>query len=117
MAGEGNLNEARQTAERARTLASESQSFRDRLMVKAIVANLRATSDNFKQVLDELEDVLKQAKATGFVFLRFKTDLALGQIEMRHGDAAKGRARLAALAQEASQKGYALIARKARALL
>ncbi len=42
--------------------------------------------------------------------------LALGEIEMKSGKTAAGRARLEALEAEARTKGYKLIARKATAM-
>lgn len=43
--------------------------------------------------------------------------LALGEIEMKSGKAAAGRARLEALEKDATAKGFLLIARKAAAAL
>jgi hypothetical protein len=46
--------------------------------------------------------------------LQLEARLALGQLEIAGSNPAAGRARLAALEKEAAQKGFGLIARKAR---
>jgi hypothetical protein len=61
-----------------------------------------------------LERTLEEAGARGFVETALQTRLALGELEVGLGRTA-GRARLAAVAKEASGRGLTLIARKAAA--
>ena len=56
-----------------------------------------------------------EATKAGLVRLQFEARLALGEIELKSGASAAGRARLSALAAEATAKGFGLIARKAAA--
>jgi len=53
----------------------------------------------------------------GLVPTQLEIRLALGEIEMKSGETAKGRTLLTALRGEASAKGYGLIARKAASAL
>ena len=62
-----------------------------------------------------LEQVIAQAGQAGLLGPQLEARLALGEIEIVRGRAAKGRARLEALQQEAQALGYGLIARKAAA--
>jgi hypothetical protein len=51
------------------------------------------------------------------VGLAFEARLSLAEMQMRSGQGATGRAQLSGLEKEARQKGFGLIARKARAAL
>jgi hypothetical protein len=64
----------------------------------------------------QLERIHREAADLGAVGLRFEAALALGEMDMRSGNFATGRARLSALEREASAKGYRGIATKASAL-
>lgn len=62
-----------------------------------------------------LKATLAEAIRFGFVSQQFEARLNLGEIEMKSGQIAAGRARLEALGKEAWTKGFLLIARNAAA--
>jgi tetratricopeptide (TPR) repeat protein len=61
----------------------------------------------------KLEAMLNEATKASFVPYQFEARLALGEIEIKSGQASDGHARLAALEKDAIAKGFLLIARKA----
>lgn len=67
------------------------------------------------QAVKDLETIEPEATESGFLEEQLESRLALGQIEMKSGKTAAGRARLAALEKDAGAKGFLLIARKAAA--
>ena len=70
---------------------------------------------NFCEAIQALETVLAEAEKIGYAPGRFEARLALGEIEMKSGKTAAGRARLEQLEKDATAKGFLLIARKAAA--
>jgi len=66
------------------------------------------------QATKRLKAIAVDAATSGFLLGQFESRLALGEIEMKSGQIAAGRTRLAALEKEASEKGFILIARKAQ---
>lgn len=60
-----------------------------------------------------LETALGQAKVCKFVRYEYEARLALGEIELKTNQVEAGQARLDALEQEASAKGFNLIADRA----
>ena len=63
----------------------------------------------------ELEGIIAEAATLGAVAIGLDARLALGEIEIRTGDLASGRVRLAALQRDALNKGFNSIARRALA--
>jgi hypothetical protein len=71
----------------------------------------------FGEARKKLAPVLAQpSKAVSVPYL-LEARLALGEIELKSGQAAAGRAQLAALEKQAREKNFLLIARKVSALL
>ena len=56
--------------------------------------------------------MLAEAKKYGYLNYEYQARLALGEVEIKSGKPAAGRARLAALHQDATGAGFLLIARK-----
>lgn len=82
----------------------------------AIVAARSLTASNEPaEAKTRLKAALSEATKTGFVPEQLEARLALGEIEMKSGKSAVGRARLEALEKDATAKGFLLIARKAAA--
>jgi serine/threonine protein kinase/tetratricopeptide (TPR) repeat protein len=112
----GRTAEAREAAEAGVVLMARSENLDAKLAVMRAAARARAASgspaDRAEAVL-RLEAALAEAEAAGLVPEVLETRLALGELELLSGKEEPGRARLAALAQEASAKGFGLIARKA----
>jgi len=63
-----------------------------------------------------LATTLAEATRLGFVGFQFDTRLAIGEIEMKAGRVGTGRARLAALEKDATEKGFLLTAHNAARL-
>ena len=69
----------------------------------------------FSEARKSLEAVIAETTRRGFVVYEFEARLALGEIEMKSGQATSGRARLAALEKQAAAMGFGLATRKAAA--
>ncbi len=110
---QGNLAEARKAIDDATKLLAKSDDRDVRLSVLTTVARVRAASGETVQAAKDLEAVLAEAVKFHFIDAELEARLALGEIEIRSGQSAAGRARLAALEKEATAKGFGLIARKA----
>ena len=76
-------------------------------------AKISGRSGHVEQAIGMLLGVEKEARAAGLVGVEFEARLSLGEIELKSGKAAAGRARLQALAREAKQKGFGYIATRA----
>jgi tetratricopeptide (TPR) repeat protein len=86
------------------------------LMSTAIdTARVHAALGASDRALALLEETLEEANARGFVETQLQTRLALGEVEVRMGRIAAGRARRSAVEEDASTRGFLLIARKAAA--
>ncbi|MGA2737518.1 MAG: tetratricopeptide repeat protein [Bryobacteraceae bacterium] len=117
LAARGKESDAIAAVRRARALLSAGTSFPVRFAVDLAQARADAGSapaavaDSRKQ----LESALAQAIQHGFVGSEYELRLALGELEVRSGNAAEGRAMLVELANKAGAKGFGLISRKALA--
>ena len=114
------LEDAQKAINRAVSLTARSQEPLIRLFVAIIAARVQAaastnpaTRTNPAGSLRKLQLILDEARKFGFFELELEGELAIGEIEMRSGRTATGRARLAALEKTARAKAYVLIARKA----
>jgi eukaryotic-like serine/threonine-protein kinase len=114
---QGKIEDARAEAEAAKTLALKSQNADSRLGLAAAVGRLQAAVGDPAAAEKLLQDALAEAARLGFVNHQFELRLALGEIEMKSGKTAAGRARLTALQKDAAAKGFNLIAEKARRAL
>ena len=65
--------------------------------------------------MKQLQATVDEATTSGYLRLAFEARLPLAEIEIRSGARDGGRAHLASLKKEAAEKGFGLIARKARA--
>lgn len=86
-----------------------------RVQTEIVAARVRAAEGDGAGAIRDLERTLSDATRFGFVPLQLDARLALGQIEMKTGRAASGRARLDALERDAKAKGFLLVARRAGA--
>jgi tetratricopeptide (TPR) repeat protein len=115
--GEGHLQDARDAAEKAEKLLKKEDRLAD-LTVRIAAGRVRAATlmpANVAMAVERLETVRREALTTGAAGLEFDARLALGEIEISSGRIANGRARLAALEQDARARGFGLVAGKARA--
>jgi ATP/maltotriose-dependent transcriptional regulator MalT len=83
-----------------------------KLMVSSIEASARAPSD-LTAARKQLADGIQAAGTMGLVAIALELRLRLGEVEVHHGDAAKGRALLADVAAEAKQTGLTSIEHRA----
>jgi hypothetical protein len=76
-------------------------------------ARVDAASGKTADARTLLESVSQEATALGFRGYELQARYALGEIETSHGDRATGRARLAAVVNDAERLGYKTIAQAA----
>ncbi len=113
---ENKINDARAPLENARAAVKKSQTPETHIVVDIIVARIQAATGqpaDQAQAIAALEATLLEATKYHMLIHQFEARLAIGEIEIKSGKSAAGRARLAALEKEASAKGCLLIARKA----
>lgn len=115
---QGRLADAREVGDRAKQQARDSQNPAIRLAVSIVDARLLAAAGDYEQALRSLQTVLVEATDLGLLGLTFEARLASGEIEIVAGyadEAATGRSRLRALAREAGNAGFGLVAHAATA--
>jgi hypothetical protein len=115
---EGNPREAQQAVNRVEQRLKVTQDRLLRLSGGIAAARVQAASGAPAAVgaaRQRLNALLLEAETLGAVSIAYEARLALGEIEMKAGDAAAGRARLAALERDATAKGLINIATKAAA--
>lgn len=113
----GKISDAGKAATAAWALARNSENQSVRLYVMAETARVLATSGRATEARRLAEGAAKQAKREDLLYNQFEAELALGEIEVQSGDAARGRTRLDTLQKASSAKGFNLIARKAAEIL
>ena len=106
-------SEAAKEAENARAISHRRNPAVPDFDNEILAARLDAVSNKYDNADRSLNDLLKRAVRTGSVKEEYLIRLALGEIEIKTGRVANGRARLAALERDAKAKGYLLIAHKA----
>ena len=114
---QGTLAPARQAANQARMIMGTSGSRELRLALVPALARVDAAGGAAEKVTADLQQVLGEAESTGFVQAALEIRLALGQIQLAHGDPAAGRASLQLLQRDAASRGYRTLARAAAAAL
>ncbi len=116
----GRKAEAEKEIDLATQLVAKSQNHAVHLDVSMVAARIHAASGRSADLADAaktLNIVLAEATKCGFAGYQFEARLSLGEMELKSGHAAAGRARLQALEKDATAKGCLLIARKAVAAL
>ena len=112
---QGKIAGARQAIDRATTFSGK---IGDRFVVLSVAmtaARVRAASGQPTAAVKSLEATAEEATTIGFVELRLRALLALGELEMQLGNSAAGRLRLETIEKEAAARGFGLIARHAGA--
>ena len=105
-------SDARDAVEHASALPGQTVLTRLSIAITAARADeSRSRTDAMKQ----LQATVDEATTSGYLRLAFEARLPLAEIEIRSGASDAGRAHLASLKKEAAEKGFGLIARKARA--
>ena len=110
---QGRMPEAREAMGRATTLARRSQNRLVRFAISISGARVDAASGRMAEARKTLESVSAEAASLGFRGYELQARYALGDIEASLGDRTAGRARLAAVANDAERFGYKTIAQSA----
>jgi serine/threonine-protein kinase len=116
--GEGNLAEAQRAIVRVEQRLKVTEDRLLRLSGGIVVARVRAAANapgSTALARRQLEALSRDAAGLGAVAIAFDARLALGEIEIKAGDAAVGRAHLSELARDAAAKGFVSVAKKAAA--
>jgi eukaryotic-like serine/threonine-protein kinase len=117
---QGKTAAATEGSGQALALAQKSEDTTVRLTVAIEAARIRAASGNQADVTESvnvLKKAMTDATKEGLTGLLLQARLALGEVEITHGDRASGRSRLVVVQKDATAKGFLLVARKASAAL
>ena len=112
----GKLAEATEVSRQAVALTGKSEDTPIRLRVAIEAARVRAASGNqadVREAVQALERAIADATKEGLTSLLLDARLTLGEVEFSHGDRASGRSRLLLVREDATAKGFVLVARKA----
>ena len=106
---------ARNAIARADELSAKSEDRRLKLAIAIADAEVDAGTrpGSAQKALHGLQEVIAQAAQGGSVDYELQARLTLGQIELKHGNAVRGRRQLEQLEQDSRAKGFSLIANKA----
>ncbi len=113
----GKLEEAGKEISAIAELAAKTQNAGVRLQYDIAASRIRAQSGHRSQAEATLNSVRSQASNAGMIFYELESRLALGEIKMKAAEIDSGRADLAALKKDATDRGYTLIALKAATLM
>jgi DNA-binding winged helix-turn-helix (wHTH) protein/tetratricopeptide (TPR) repeat protein len=109
------LEQARSASQQASAAAAKASNRAPKLEAELAAAAVDASSGKAADSRRRLTQVLSESTKLGVVPYEFQARLALGDLALHSGDGATGRAQLEALAKDAREKGFLLIARKASA--
>jgi len=112
---QGQIAEAGQAIEQAAQRLGKAGERRHHLSLGITAARILSAAGKHQEAMKHLNALLAEAKQIGFAGYQFDARLALGEGEIRSGQAAAGRERLATLEKEARAKGFGQIARWADA--
>ena len=84
-----------------------------RFDVALATAHLRAAQHRFDEAISSVRPAFQEAVAMGCVRCQLEARLELGEIEIQAGNVKQGRAQLHQLADEAGNRGFKLIAKRA----
>ena len=117
------IPEAREAVERARKLAKKATNIPLQLEVLLASSRIAMAERNTpgksraQDSREKLEAALARARNSGYLEYEFNLRLLLGELDLSLGSTARAHTELAALRNDASAHGFALIARKANAAL
>jgi tetratricopeptide (TPR) repeat protein len=119
---EGKLAEAQAAIGRARSYLGAQKAGSSFFDISVTAARVQAATGDYKDrsninaAIRNLDTSIAEARGEGFVGVQLDARLARGEIRVKSGHVADGRAELTALAKDATARGYGLIARKASQL-
>ena len=117
LVAQGHAAAAQHELRQALALTAASENRWSRLAVRIVAGRVAAESGRFAEARQTLTAARDEASSLGLWVHRLDATLALGQLELRHGDPRVGQLLLEALRREAGDKGFRLVAGRAAALL
>ena len=105
--------DARKALDRASQLTRKIEIREARLSTATLLARANSLLGNHDQALRSLNELLEEASKLGLAGVQLNIKLAIGEVEVKSGNSTAARRRLTALRDEASGKGYGLVAKKA----
>ncbi len=109
------LAEAQQEFDQLKPGATASQNRLLRLQFALLSARILLASDNFRAAATPLQQLLRDARQSGYLGLELETRLALAEMAKKSGQSTSAQTQFAALRATATAKGFGRIARKAAA--
>ena len=110
---ENKVHEAQAAAARSAELCRQASDRSARFESQLATAALRTQLGDYRETFKILEAVRSEASRFGYAAFDFESRLQLGELELKSGKRAAGRARLTQLQSDAQARGFALFARKA----
>jgi tetratricopeptide (TPR) repeat protein len=113
---QGKISQAAKEVAAGKPLAAKTQQRLTRLQFEIASAQVQAASrkpSDLQASTVALNAVIQETERIGLLSHLFEARLALGNIEMKYGSRAGGRARLAALQKDGTASGFMLIANRA----
>lgn len=107
---QGRIANARETATRARALADRSEDLETRIMAATSMARIEAAAGMTRAALAHLTWAMDESKKSGLVAANLSARLSYGLIQLNSGDPVIAQKVLADVEQEASRRGFLLIA-------
>ena len=120
---QGKISEAQAAISRARTLGKATSNLPLAFDISATSIRIRVAAKKPPNpsvntgAKEEIESSLTAARKCGYREYEYKLLLVLGEIELQSSETRQGRARLEALAKDAKEKSFGLIARNATTFL
>jgi len=117
LVAEGKSADAMKEIDKVSSIAAKSQNLSLQLTCAIAKANAESASHQAAAAKTLLKQALLKATKSGYLGYQFECRLALEAIDLKSGKSPESRARLEQLHNEANEKGFDLLARKAAALL
>jgi serine/threonine protein kinase/tetratricopeptide (TPR) repeat protein len=112
---QGKVADAQSEMDAFAAYLAKSQNYETNIPAAIMLDRIRAAAGRPAEALKNMEGTITEAHKLGFIPFEFEARLAQGEIEMKSGRSAAGRAHLSALDKDATAKGFLLIARKTKA--
>jgi serine/threonine protein kinase/tetratricopeptide (TPR) repeat protein len=111
------IEDAKAAADRALVLSQRTSDRASRFTAAIVAAEVSAKLGKTMAASRALETVRTEASRFGYSAIELEARLHLGEVEVRSGKANTGRAHLGQLRDDARNKGFLLVARKASAAM
>jgi DNA-binding winged helix-turn-helix (wHTH) protein/tetratricopeptide (TPR) repeat protein len=108
--------EAQRTMESGASVNAKSRNRMVQLSYAIVEGQVRAANGQAAPAIENLTRIIAETKKSGFYGYHLEARLALAEVELQSGKAASAHAHLKTLEQEARERGFLLIAKKAATL-